>query len=204
MLSATRSAPSSHALVVLCQNLLRCGDAELVADVWSATRRFAVENGSRRLNSLAVQSLALCVDRARSDPRIAASPSLLSEIWAQRIRSGDGAPNVHCLALTALAFSMFGDAVNQKMARRLLSALTASEAMTAAMRTNPLSLIQSLSAMAHCAQSERAWAFYEAFVAKHRDGAHDATALLALAAHANNSWSARRALRTVEAHFAVI
>ena len=103
---------------------------------------------------------------------------------------------MHCVALAALAFAKCGDVQN---ARRLLSQLTASEAMAAAMRTNPLSLIQTLSALGHAAQSERAWRFYEGFVAKHNGAAHDATALLALAKH-KERWSTRRALRTVEAH----
>ena len=199
---------AGHLLVAVLQHLLRCGEAQFVADLWNdillsmADGDGAAANGDGNghrieLCSLSLQSLILCVDRSRWYHR----SSLLLEMWNLAVQRLSVRPNVHCHCLAILAFSKSADARGREMAKELLLNLENDEEMRWSMATNPLSLIQALSSYANLGALDEMQSFYSQQVLRHNAGRHDLVALLLMASKESRPQKMQQILLTVDRHF---
>ena len=164
---------NNDAIVCILHYLIRHGETQQVEDIWEdilANQKYF------RLNSMALQSLILCVNKSAH----LFADNLLLKMWNFAVLKQGLRANFQCLCLVILSFSKYSDAQNQKMATQLVSELVSDEWMMSLMATNNFQFTQILNSYGNLGQIDKMCTFYAEFIKKYKDNQHDIDALVTL------------------------
>eukprot|EP01083_Nonionella_stella_P282206 960369_1 len=157
---------TSQILNCVLHHLMRDGEAQYVADIWNEILK---HKRIRLLNSSALRSLILCVNRSRNHHE----PDILMNMWHFVVNEQNIAPDIHCHCLMTWSLSKH----NQAMAQALLTQLENSDEMQRLLATNHVDFLQILNSYANMTQFDKMWAFYNEYIERWKHGKHDVDAL---------------------------